>query len=118
MSRKVESPSIIKACGDIPKIIEEYIGSVNTGNKNLSMARMISPKGWNEPGQTPEFDEYTVVLKGYLLAETEKETYKINVGQAFIATANEWVKYSSPEGSEYMAVCLPAFTPDSVNRDE
>ncbi len=118
MSRKIDAPKIIKACGNVPKIIEEYIGSVNSGNNNLSIARMISPKGWSEPGQTPEFDEYTVVLKGFLMAETKKETYKINAGQSFIATANEWVRYSSPEGSEYIAVCLPAFTPDSVHRDE
>ncbi|MEI6055171.1 MAG: cupin [Lentisphaerota bacterium] len=118
MSKKIDAPTIIKACGDIPKIIEEYIGSVNTGNKNLSVARMVSPKGWNEPGQTPKFDEYTVVLKGYLLAETKNGTHKINAGQGFIASANEWVRYSSPEGSEYMAVCLPAFSSDNVNRDE
>ena len=117
MSMKIEKPSVIKACGDIPKVIEEYIGGVNTGSKDVSIARMISPKGWNEPGQTPKFDEYTVVLKGYLQVETKKETYKVSAGQAFISSANEWVRYSSPEGSEYIAVCLPAFSPDTVKRD-
>ncbi|HBM15668.1 MAG TPA: cupin [Lentisphaeria bacterium] len=118
MSRKIEKPSIIKACGGIPKIIEEYIGGVNTNSKDISIAKMISPKGWNEPGQTPKFDEYTVVLKGYLEIETKNTTYKICAGQAFISSANEWVKYSSPEGSEYIAICIPAFTPDTVRRDE
>jgi quercetin dioxygenase-like cupin family protein len=117
-SKKIESPAIIKACGDIPKIIEEFIGAVNTGNKNVSIARMISPKGWNEPGQTPKFDEYTLVLKGYLNVETRKKNFKVKEGQAFIAAAKEWVRYSSPEGSEYIAVCIPAFSPDSVRRDE
>lgn len=118
MSGKIDKPSIIKACGDIPKVIEEYFGCVNSGNSDVSIARMISPKGWTEPGQTPAFDEYTVVLKGYLLAETKGETFRIEAGQAFKSPAKEWVRYSSPEGSEYMAVCIPAFTPGSVKRDE
>jgi len=115
----IQQPKEIKAAGNIPKVIREYIGLVNSKTKDLSVAHMISPQGWVEPGQTPEFDEYTVVLKGTLLVNTKDKRFEINQGQAFIAHKGEWVKYSSPQkgGAEYIAVCLPAFSPDTVHRD-
>ena len=120
MAVLIEKPSVIKAAGNKEKIIEEFIGRVNSQNPEVSIARMKSPAGWEEPGQIPEFDEYTVVLKGALQVETEKETLLIAAGQAVIAPAREWVRYSSPEegGAEYMAVCLPAFSPALVHRDQ
>ena len=116
----IKSPSIIKAAGDKPKIIEEYFGRVNSNTKAVSVARMKSPAGWVEPGQTPEFDEYTVVLSGTLRVKTTDQTNDINAGQAIIINSGEWVQYSSPNpgGAEYIAVCLPAFSPDTVHRDE
>ena len=120
MSKKLESPAIIAAAGNKPKVIEEYIGRVNSATKDVSVARMKSPGGWIEPGQKPEFDEYTVVLKGALHIETKNEVFDVAAGQAFIAHRGEWIKYSTPgaEGAEYIAVCLPAFSMDSVHRDE
>ena len=120
MSVKIKSPSIIESAGNKPKIIEEFIGRVNSQNDSLSIARMKSPGGWIEPGQTPEFDEYTVVLKGLLKVETENETFEVKAGEAIIVNKGEWVRYSTPfpEGAEYIAVCLPAFSPDIVHRDE
>lgn len=119
MLLKIESPSIIKAAGNKPKIIEEYVGKVNSKTNSVSIARMTSPSGWVEPGQRPEFDEYTVVLKGMLKVESESQTLEIKEGEAVIAKAGEWVQYSTPgaEGAEYIAVCLPAFSPDIVHRD-
>lgn len=120
MPELISSPSIIKAAGNKPKIIEEYIGRVNSKTEQVSVARMISPEGWVEPGQTPEFAEYTIVLKGTLRV-THKEGYlDVSAGQAIKVLSGEWVQYSSPgkDGAEYIAVCLPAFTPDSVHRDE
>ncbi len=117
MPEFIESPTIIEAPGNIPKIIKEFIGCVNSSNREVSIAKMESPAGWKEPGQTPEFDEYTVVLKGTLFAETKAKTYKINAGQAITIQKGEWVRYSTPGGAEYIAVCLPAFTPDTVHRD-
>ena len=116
----IEKPSIIAAAGNKPKIIEEYIGRINSKTEAISIARMKSPAGWIEPGQTPEFDEYTVVLKGCLHVKTAKGTYKIQAGQALITSAGEWVQYSSPEpeGAEYIAICLPAFSPEIVHRSE
>jgi mannose-6-phosphate isomerase-like protein (cupin superfamily) len=116
----INSPSIIKAAGNKTKIIEEFIGRVNSETGNVSIAKMKSPGGWIEPGQTPEFDEYTIVLNGMLRVETKTESFDINKGQAIITHKGEWVRYSSPldEGAEYIAVCLPAFSPDTVNRDE
>lgn len=115
----IEKPSIITAAGNKPKVIEEYIGRVNSQTEALSVARMKSPEGWIEPGQTPEFDEYTVVLKGALRVSTKDGDIDVRAGQAVIAHKGEWVKYSSPEpeGAEYVAVCLPAFSPDTVHRD-
>jgi mannose-6-phosphate isomerase-like protein (cupin superfamily) len=122
MPRLISAPKIIQAAGNKPKRIEEYIGRVNSDTKALSLARMISPSGWVEPGQTPEFDEYTLVLKGELHVKTkssENPLIIVRAGQAVIAPAGEWVQYSTPaaEGAEYIAVCLPAFSPESVHRD-
>jgi mannose-6-phosphate isomerase-like protein (cupin superfamily) len=119
MAVLVPSPSIVEAAGDKPKIIEEYIGRVNTRTMSASIARMRSPAGWEEPGQKPEFDEFTVVLKGMLRVKTATQILEVRAGQAVIATRGEWVQYSSPEegGAEYIAVCLPAFSPDTVHRD-
>ena len=119
MTRKINAPTLVKAEGTKLKIIEEFIGRVNTGTTDLSIAKMKSPQGWEEPGQQPAFDEYTIVLKGTLLVETRTEEIYVSQGQAIITYKDEWVRYSSPleGGAEYIAVCLPAFSPDSVNRD-
>jgi quercetin dioxygenase-like cupin family protein len=115
----IETPTIIAAVGNLPKRIAEYIGRVNTGSDALSVARMESPAGWQEPGQTPEFDEYTVVLRGTVRVETRAGVIDVAAGQAFHSPAGEWVRYSSPAtgGAEYVAVCLPAFSPAAVHRD-
>lgn len=120
MATKIESPTIVEAAGTRPKTIEEYVGKVNSGTSGVSIARMKSPAGWQEPGQRPEFDEYSLVLAGVLRVQTEDETFEIEAGQAIMVLANEWVQYSTPgaDGAEYLAVCLPAFTPGSVHRDE
>jgi len=120
MPLKISSPSIITAAGNKPKKIEEFIGRVNSKTSSVSIARMTSPSGWVEPGQKPEFDEFTVVLKGMLKVVTDKETFEIKSGEAIIVKSGEWVRYSTPgpEGAEYIAVCLPAFSPETVNRDE
>ena len=117
---KINKPTVIKAAGNKPKLIEEYIGRVNSQTTNLSIARMVSPAGWVEPGQKPEFDEYTVVLKGMLHVKTKTQELVLHAGEAAIVEANEWVQYSTPDdnGAEYIAVCLPAFSPDSVHRDQ
>lgn len=119
MARRIDAPQVIAAAGNKPKRIEEFIGRVNSGTAAVSVARMVSPEGWLEPGQTPEFDEYTVVLRGTLQVETLSGVLQIAAGQAVIAPRGEWVRYSTPEpgGAEYIAVCLPAFAPDTVHRD-
>ena len=119
MPTLITSPTIIEAAGNKPKIIREFIGRVNSSNENISIAKMTSPEGWEEPGQTPEFDEYTLVLKGMLRVETKGKTFQVNAGQAIITKAGEWIRYSTPnpEGAEYIAVCLPAFSPETVHRD-
>lgn len=119
MARLVPTPALIEAAGNKPKIIEEYFGRVNSATDAVSIARMTSPAGWVEPGQTPEFDEYTLVLKGTLKVETKDEVLEVGAGQAVLAEAGLWVRYSSPtpEGAVYVAVCLPAFSPDNVHRD-
>ena len=119
MPEFIEAPSVIEAAGNKPKIIEEYVGRVNTGGADVSVARMRSPGGWEEPGQTPEFDEYTIVLRGMLRVKTGGGTTDVRAGQAVITRRGEWVQYSTPEedGAEYVAVCLPAFSPESVHRD-
>ncbi|MEW4529740.1 cupin domain-containing protein [Maioricimonas sp. JC845] len=116
----IKSPTIVEAAGNKPKEIQEFVGRVNSDTSDLSIARMKSPAGWIEPGQTPEFDEYTIVLRGTLRVETREQTFDVPAGQAIIVSAGEWVKYSTPgdEGAEYIAVCRPAFSPDTVHRDE
>lgn len=120
MPKLISSPTIIEAAGNKPKQIQEFIGRVNSGNENISVAHMQSPHGWVEPGQTPEFEEITIVLSGMLKVEHENGTEEVRPGQAIVAYPGEWVRYSTPEtgGAEYIAVCLPAFSPDTVHRDE
>ena len=120
MPRLIDKPTVIACVGTKPKQIQEFAGRVNSGHKGVSVARMISPSGWEEPGQRPEFEEITVVLKGTLRVEHEKGALDVRAGQAVVASAGEWVRYSTPgpEGAEYVAVCLPAFSPTTVNRDE
>jgi len=115
----IEKPTIVAAAGNLPKRIAEYVGRVNSGTDAVSIARMESPEGWIEPGQTPEFDEYTVVLRGTLRVETKSGATDVKAGQAVIARRGEWVRYSSPEpgGAEYIAVCIPAFAPGLVHRE-
>ena len=116
--KKISSPSIIKSVGNKPKVIEEYVGRVNSGTNSISIAKMSSPTGWKEPGQKPQFDEYTIVLRGTLKVESRTETLIIKEGEAVIVNSGEWVRYSTPnEGAEYIAICLPAFSLDTVNRD-
>ncbi len=119
MVRVIEGPKRIPAEGRPPKVIEEFVGRVNSGTSAVSVARMVSPSGWSEPGQTPEFDEFTVVLRGALQVETRQGTLRVGAGQAVVVERGEWVRYSSPEagGAEYIAVCLPAFSPQAAHRD-
>ena len=117
MARLIGKPTIVTAAGNLPKRIEEYVGRVATGTEGVSIARMKSPPGWVEPGQTPAFDEYTLVLAGALRVESRDGAITVAAGQAVIARAGEWVRYSTPEGAEYVAVCLPAFSPETVRRD-
>lgn len=120
MPRLIAAPTVIEAAGNLPKRIEEYAGRVNSGHAQVSVARMVSPAGWLEPGQRPEFTEITVVLRGCLRVEHEGGALEVRAGQAVVAEPREWVRYSSPydEGAECVAVCLPAFSPDTVNRDD
>lgn len=119
MARLIDKPTRIEAAGNKPKLIDEFFGQVNSGTPGISIARMQSPSGWVEPGQTPQFDEYTVVLRGMLKVETEQEILEVNAGQGVLTTKEEWIRYSTPgpDGAEYIAVCLPAFSPDTVHRD-
>lgn len=119
MSQTIKSPQRIQAVGTPPKSIEEYFGRVNSATSDVSIARMVSPAGWSEPGQTPQFDEYTVVLRGQLQVETREGVQQIAAGQAILSPRGQWVRYSTPgpEGAEYIAVCLPAFSPETVRRD-
>lgn len=119
MPTLISKPTRIQAAGNKPKLIDEMIGRVNSRTSSLSIAHMRSPGGWVEPGQTPEFDEYTYVLKGMLKVESKEGTLEVHAGQAVITHRGEWVQYSTPheEGAEYIAVCLPAFSPDTVHRD-
>lgn len=119
MPRLIDSPTVIAAAGNKPKRIEEYAGRVNSGHQAVSVARMVSPAGWIEPGQRPAFEEITLVLKGLLRVEHEHGTVDVRAGQAIVTEPGEWVRYSSPgaEGAEYVAICLPAFSPDTVHRD-
>ncbi len=120
MPSLIEAPSIVTAAGNKPKRIEEYAGRVNSGHAAVSVARMTSPGGWLEPGQRPDFEEVTVVLRGLLRVESEGGTLDVRAGQAVVTRPGEWVRYSTPEadGAQYIAVCVPAFSPDTVHRDE
>ena len=119
MTTVIAKPTVIQSAGNKPKKIEEFVGRVNSHTAGVSIARMQSPSGWVEPGQTPEFDEYTVVLRGQLQVETREGIHIVAEGQGIITKRGEWIRYSTPapEGAEYIAVCLPAFSPDSVHRD-
>jgi len=120
MPRLIEQPTVIKSAGNKPKQIQEFAGRVNSGHAGVSVARMVSPSGWQEPGQRPEFEEITVVLRGLLRVEHEHGAIDVRAGQAIVTSPGEWVRYSTPEpeGAEYVAVCLPAFSPATVHRDE
>ena len=120
MPKLIESPTVIQAAGNKPKSIEEYAGRVNSGHENVSVARMVAPGGWLEPGQRPDFEEITVVLKGLMRVEHEGGVLDVSAGQAVVTKPGEWVRYSTPEpeGAEYIAVCLPAFSPENVHRDD
>jgi mannose-6-phosphate isomerase-like protein (cupin superfamily) len=119
MPTLIDKPTRVQAAGNKPKLIDEYVGRVNSMTSGVSVAHMRSPGGWVEPGQTPEFDEYTVVLRGVLHVEFKGGSFDVKAGQAVIAHQGEWVRYSTPgdEGAEYLAVCVPAFSPESVHRD-
>ena len=120
MPVKIDSPIVIAAAGNKPKIIEEYVGRVNTHTEDISIARMKSPEGWVEPGQTPEFEEFTLVVRGTLNVKTKENEISLKEGQAVLLRSGEWVQYSSPEpgGADYISVCLPAFSPITVHRDD
>ncbi len=119
MPTLIQRPTRIEAAGNKPKVIDEYVGLVNSGHGPLSIAHMRSPAGWLEPGQRPDFDEYTVVLRGMLQVTHKGGTFEVKAGQAVVCQRGEWVQYSTPgpDGAEYIAVCLPAFTPQTVHRD-
>ncbi len=119
MPTLIPHATLIESAGSKPKVIEEYVGRVNTATGGISVAHMRSPEGWEEPGQTPDFDEYTVVLRGTLRVQHESGELDVAAGQAVIAHSGEWVRYSTPfsGGAEYIALCLPAFSPDTVHRD-
>jgi mannose-6-phosphate isomerase-like protein (cupin superfamily) len=118
MPELIDGPSTIEAAGTKPKRIDEFVGRVNTGEARVSIARMRSPQGWEEPGQRPGFDEYTVVLAGSLHVEHEGGALDVGAGRAVLVRAGEWVRYSTPEGASYVAICLPAFSPGTVHRDD
>lgn len=117
MPQLIGQPTVIQAAGHPPKRIEEFVGRANSGHDALSVARMTSPAGWSEPGQRPEFAEVTLVLRGTVRVEHEAGVLEVNAGQAVVTQPGEWVRYSTPEGAEYIAVCLPAFSPATVHRD-
>jgi mannose-6-phosphate isomerase-like protein (cupin superfamily) len=120
MPELIDTPSRVQAAGTKPKLIDEFVGRVNTGESRVSVARMLSPEGWVEPGQRPEFEEWTVVIDGALRVEYEGGALDVRAGQAVVVRAGEWVRYSTPEegGAQYVAVCLPAFAPEIVHRDD
>jgi len=120
MPRLIPAPTIVAAAGTKPKRIEEFAGRVNSGHASVSVARMTSPAGWEEPGQRPEFEEITLVVRGLLRVEHESGVVDVHAGQAVVTAPGEWVRYStpSPEGAEYIAICVPAFSPATVHRDE
>ena len=116
--RLIEGPAVVEPAGNKPKRIEEYFGRVNSASEDISIAVMTSPAGWLEPGQCPEFDEYTVVLEGCVEVEHEGGKLRVKAGQAVLTRKGEWVRYSTPEGAKYVAICRPAFSPDTVHRDD
>ena len=118
MPTLIAAPTLVEAAGTKPKRIEEYAGRVNSGHATVSVARMVAPGGWEEPGQRPEFEEYSVVLSGTLVVEHEHGKLEVAAGQAAVTAPGEWIRYSTPEGAEYVAICVPAFSPDTVHRDE
>ena len=118
MPELIEAPVRVEAAGEPPKLIDEFAGRASNAEERISVARMRSPAGWQEPGQRPEFDEYTVVLSGSLRVESEDGSTDVPAGKAVLVRAGEWVRYSTPQGAEYVAVCLPAFSPDTVHRDD
>lgn len=120
MAKLISTPAIIKAAGNKEKLIEEFFGIMNSARHEVSIARMTSQEGWEEPGQCPEFNEYTLVLKGTIKVTTRQTDYLVKAGQAIMAEANEWIQYSTPfaGGAQYIAVCMPAFSPQTVHRDE
>lgn len=120
MAKIISKPTQVEAAGQPPKIIREFIGQVNTKTSDISIAHMTSPSGWSEPGQTPEFDEYTFVMNGELVVKTKTEQLAVRTGQVVFAPKGEWVQYSTPgsKGAQYLAICIPAFSPDKVHRDE
>ena len=120
MAVHIAKPTVVTAAGNKPKSIEEFVGRVSSGTAEVSVARMRSPSGWIEPGQTPQFDEYTVVLRGALRVATKSGAFDVRAGEAVIVPRGEWVQYSTPgdDGAEYVAICLPAFSPDTVHRDD
>ena len=118
MPTLIERPARVQAAGNLPKIIDEYVGQLNTRQAGISVAHMRSPAGWEEPGQTPEFEEYTIVLRGRLRVRHKEGSFDVRAGQAVITHPGEWIQYSTPdEGAEYIAICLPAFSPQTVHRD-
>ena len=118
MPTLIQKPTRVQAAGNLPKIIDEYIGRLNNGEGRISVAHMRSPAGWEEPGQSPEFEEYTIVLRGRLRVHHKDGTLDVQAGQAIVTHPGEWIQYSTPEeGAEYIAICLPAFSPDTVHRD-
>jgi mannose-6-phosphate isomerase-like protein (cupin superfamily) len=114
----IDAPVRVAAAGEPPKLIDEFAGRASGGEERVSIARMRSPAGWSEPGQRPEFDEYTVVLAGSLSVESESGSLDVGAGQGVLVRAGEWVRYSTPDGAEYVAICLPAFSPETVHRDD
>ena len=119
MPTLIEQPTRIKAAGNVPKLIDEYVGRVNSQENKISVAHMRSPAGWTEPGQTPEFQEYTLVLRGRMRVRHKDGVIEVQAGQAVITHPGEWVQYSTPdEATEYIAICIPAFSPETVHRDE
>ena len=118
MPELIQTPSRVEAAGTKPKLIDEFVGRVNSGEERLSIARMRSPEGWVEPGQRPDFDEWTLVLDGTLHVEHEGGELDVDAGQAILVRGGEWVRYSTPDGAQYVAVCLPAFAPVTVHRDD
>ncbi len=118
MPKIITTPTVVTAVGAPPKKIEEFVGRVNSGDAGVSVARMTSPPGWSEPGQTPEFREITFVLNGVLRVEHKKGVFEVSAGQTVVCEPGEWVRYSTPQGAHYIAICLPAFAPTTVHRDE